>query len=69
MSSYNINRIYTGPDVPMDAAPVGPDEIVVNIGLVAAHITPAQARELQRVLGAARLEHDIRYAQLDEVSS
>ena len=67
--NYNINRIYTGPDVPMDAAPVGPDEIVVNIGLVAAHITPSQARELQRVLGAARLEHDIKYRVFDEVTS
>lgn len=65
---YQINRVYLGPDVPLTVAPVADGELVVNLGLVAAHLSTRQARELVRALGDALVMHDVRYRTGDVIA-
>ena len=59
--SYVINRVYLDDATPLTAASTGREQIVLNIGAVAVHLSPAKSFELQRAITQARLEHDIKW--------
>lgn len=61
IQSYVINRIYLDDATPLTAATTGYGQIVLNIGAVAVHLSPAKSFELQRAITTARLEHDLKW--------
>jgi len=61
ITQYQIQRMYLGPEAVVRANVQGDNEIIINPGIAAIHLSYAQAFRLARQLGDALLAHDLMY--------
>ena len=61
ITQYQIQRMYLGPDATVRANVQGDNEIIVNPGIAAIHLSYEQAFRLARQLGDALLAHDLMF--------
>lgn len=54
-----IHRAWLADDTNVNATITGPDQIVLNVGLLALHMSPELARRITADLTVARLLHDM----------
>ena len=64
-TTYQIQRTYLAPDATVRANVQGDNEIIVNAGIGAIHLSYKQAHRLARQLGDAMLAHDLMYGTGD----
>jgi hypothetical protein len=58
--AYTINRAYIADSATVNATGVGTDQIVLNIGEVALHLSRQKAKEVSAELAIARLILDMK---------